>query len=331
MLKSYIIFKRFHFSLLLKIIAILLSIMTTFGFIIYSIEPNTFGTIFNGIWWAVVTTFTVGYGDVVPKTTLGKLFGMLLILVGTGLGSYYMILFASQIFTKQESYLKGELSYKKNNHTIIIGWNERTKNMFHQLQQLCPDEEIVLIDDSLSAPPIDDMFLYFIRGNATEDTVLQKANIHSAKRVIITADQHKNELDADIQSIMTIISIKGIQPSIYCIVEILTNQHILNAKRVGADEVIEGNTLTSYMMTTAALYPSASTLFVSLANQLSNQRISMITMKDEYCNKTFEQCCLTLLKRDLLLIGVKRKGELILKPSPSFQFQEDDIFIVISN
>jgi voltage-gated potassium channel len=331
MLKNYILFKRFHLSLLIKIIFLLISLMILFGIIIYSIEPATFQTIFTGIWWAVVTTFTVGYGDVVPKTTLGKLTGMLLILIGTGLGSYYMVLFASQVFNRQVSYLKGDLPYKKSNHTIIIGWNERTKNIFHQLKQLCPNEEIVLVDETLSSPPIDDMFLYFIRGNPMEDTILVKANIHSAKRVIITADQHKNELDADMQSILTIISIKGTNPSIYCIVEILTSQHIVNAKRVGADEVIEGNTLTSYMITTAALYPSTSNLFVSLANQLNNRRISIIPMDEEHYNMTFEQCCLTLLKHDVLLIGIKRNGELIIKPSPAFQIQKEDLFIVISN
>jgi voltage-gated potassium channel len=325
-----VLFHQFRILLLIRSIIILASVIITFGFIIYYIEPTTFQTVFNGIWWAMVTTFTIGYGDMVPKTTAGKLTGMLLILIGTSLGSYYIISFASQIFKKQESYLKGDLPYRNQNHTIIIGWNERTKSIVQQLKQLCPDEAIVLIDDTLSSPPVNDLSLYFIRGNPMEDTILIKANIHSAKRVIITANQHKNEIDADIQSILTIVSIKGTNPSIYCIAEILTSQHIINAKRVGIDEIIEGNTLTSNIMTTAALYPNTSHLFVLLANQLNNGRIIIVTMAEDHHNATFQNCCLMLLQQDLLLIGIKRSEELIIKPPLTFRTQEGDAFIVIS-
>jgi len=38
-----------------------------------SVQPDKFGTIPHAMWWAVVTLGTVGYGDVVPVTSLGKL------------------------------------------------------------------------------------------------------------------------------------------------------------------------------------------------------------------------------------------------------------------
>lgn len=56
------------------------------GFMISGIDP-AFETPLDGIWWAWVTVTTVGYGDLVPSTTEGRLFGALLILMGLGLFS----------------------------------------------------------------------------------------------------------------------------------------------------------------------------------------------------------------------------------------------------
>jgi voltage-gated potassium channel len=51
------------------------------GVIISHLDPSI-GTIWDGMWWAWVTMATVGYGDVVPHSAAGRLFGSLLILFG---------------------------------------------------------------------------------------------------------------------------------------------------------------------------------------------------------------------------------------------------------
>ena len=49
------------------------------------VEPETFYSIGISLWWAVVTVTTVGYGDVVPESTGGRLVGTALMLTGLGL------------------------------------------------------------------------------------------------------------------------------------------------------------------------------------------------------------------------------------------------------
>ena len=51
------------------------------GIIVSRIDPSI-GTVWDGMWWAWVTMATVGYGDVVPHSGAGRLFGALLILFG---------------------------------------------------------------------------------------------------------------------------------------------------------------------------------------------------------------------------------------------------------
>ena len=63
--------------------------MTASSLCMYSLEhdaqPQVFSNAFSGIWWAVSTLLTVGYGDIYPITTLGKIFGILITFLGVGM------------------------------------------------------------------------------------------------------------------------------------------------------------------------------------------------------------------------------------------------------
>jgi len=58
----------------------LISVMV--GNLIFIIEPQTFPNAFEGAWWSLVTMSTVGYGDYVPISVMGKLLAAFLILIG---------------------------------------------------------------------------------------------------------------------------------------------------------------------------------------------------------------------------------------------------------
>ena len=47
-------------------------------------QPEKFGSIPQAMWWSIVTLTTVGYGDAYPITTLGKIFGSVIIILGIG-------------------------------------------------------------------------------------------------------------------------------------------------------------------------------------------------------------------------------------------------------
>ena len=49
------------------------------------VQPDKFGSVFHGLWWAVVTLTTVGYGDAYPITTGGRLFTFLILMIGMGI------------------------------------------------------------------------------------------------------------------------------------------------------------------------------------------------------------------------------------------------------
>ncbi|HHI77306.1 MAG TPA: two pore domain potassium channel family protein, partial [Gammaproteobacteria bacterium] len=48
-------------------------------------QPQAFRSLFDGLWWAVATLTTVGYGDVYPITAGGKFFTFVVLLIGLGI------------------------------------------------------------------------------------------------------------------------------------------------------------------------------------------------------------------------------------------------------
>ena len=52
------------------------------GFVVTLVDKQDFPTFGDGIWWAIVTLGTVGYGDVVPHTAWGRVVGSLVIVFG---------------------------------------------------------------------------------------------------------------------------------------------------------------------------------------------------------------------------------------------------------
>jgi voltage-gated potassium channel len=68
------------------LMAILLVMIATVGHILEKgSQPEAFGSVPRALWWGIVTLTTVGYGDVVPMTLLGRLFGGLAVVLGMGM------------------------------------------------------------------------------------------------------------------------------------------------------------------------------------------------------------------------------------------------------
>ncbi len=77
--------KRMDLVLIGLFLGLLLVIASaTMYFAEYDEQPDVFSSIPAAMWWAMQTLTTVGYGDIVPKTPLGKLLGTLIALVGIG-------------------------------------------------------------------------------------------------------------------------------------------------------------------------------------------------------------------------------------------------------
>jgi voltage-gated potassium channel len=74
------LFRAIRLILLVAIVLVLAA-----GALERLVEPETFTSIGLSYWWAVTTVTTVGYGDVVPHDTAGRVVGAMLMLIGLSL------------------------------------------------------------------------------------------------------------------------------------------------------------------------------------------------------------------------------------------------------
>ena len=91
--------QQFHFVALVAVVAVCLG-----GLGIYSVEggENTHIQSFgDGVWWAIVTVTTVGYGDISPTTTEGRVIATCLMLLGIGVIGAFTATVAS-FFVQQD-------------------------------------------------------------------------------------------------------------------------------------------------------------------------------------------------------------------------------------
>lgn len=78
--------RRYELAASVACAAVLLLISSTLLYLVESeAQPEAFGSIPRAMWWSIATLTTVGYGDVIPVTTLGRVFGGMTAVIGIGL------------------------------------------------------------------------------------------------------------------------------------------------------------------------------------------------------------------------------------------------------
>ncbi|WP_417697567.1 ion transporter [Pseudomonas sp.] len=125
-----------------KIIVFLVSVstlVTVFGTLMYVIEgpENGFTSIPKGIYWAIVTLTTVGFGDIVPKTALGQVVSSLVMITGYSIIAVPTGIFTAELATAMRAdQLKHDCPVcSKNNHEHGAAFCSRCGNaLFKKLE-----------------------------------------------------------------------------------------------------------------------------------------------------------------------------------------------------
>lgn len=192
-------------------------------------------TVLDALYMTVITVAAVGYSESIQLEGAARLFTLLIILLGVGSITFAVV---SALDFVLEGHLEDLLGRRRmdrelarlEHHTIICGFGQVGRHVaIHLADQQSPLVVVDVDDERAEAARSYDMLA--IEGDATQEDVLQRASIDTARAVVACAEQ-----DAD--NVLICLTAKGLNSDAFVVARIKRDENEPKVRRAGADRVI---------------------------------------------------------------------------------------------
>ncbi len=287
----------------------------------------------DALYMTIITITTVGFGEVHPLDTKGKILTVILILSSIVVYGYtitviteYVIgenFFKKLILKRMESKIK-----KLQDHVIIVGYGRTGKQAVKKLRDY--HKKVVVID--IEKPAEDDEFIdyekvYFLEGDATKDQVLQNANIEKAQGLIAT-------INNDAENLFVVLSSRQLNPELKLVSRASSQKSKDKMKLAGADRVVLPEVIGGEHMASMVVTPDLVEFINALAIEGSQRKTNLeeIHFKDlppEFRGKSIANLDLRR-KTGCTVIGYKTPdNRYVINPSPDTILEKGSAIIVL--
>ena len=206
-------------------------------------------SLLDALYQTVTTVTTVGFREVRPLSDAGRVFTMVLILVGVATVLYTFSLLMGALIEGQVRELFGRRRMERqisrmSGHVIVCGFGRVGRNIADYVSKA--GQPVVVVDRDaqrvLSVPyPV-------VVGEATEDGVLYEAGIQRA-RVLVTA------LTTDADNLFVTLSGRAIRPDLFIVARARLEDSEDKLTRAGADRVVNPQSIGGQRMAAFVLQP----------------------------------------------------------------------------
>ncbi|HWO98511.1 MAG TPA: ion channel [Bacillus sp. (in: firmicutes)] len=307
------------------------------AYVALSIEPDTFESYLTSVYWVLTTLATVGFGDYAPVTDLGKAYTIGLYITGIGLVSLFIGKIIDSIYLIEKFKVGGKMKYTGKNHIILIGWNDKSKAAVEEIFKSDETVDIVIIDNLEKAPMIEER-LFYVRGDASDEETLFRANLPKAKGVIIFADQitqnnyaTKDPLLVDGKTLLVATAITSIEKktkkSIHVTAEVINQRHIRLFERVKVDEFIPTQEMISHAAVRSLFSHGVTHMYSELMSTQYEEAMYEIPKRDEW--RTYRDAFIDLLNKGATLVA--DRGDLHINQRLDERIPDDAQLFVICN
>lgn len=243
---------------------------------------------FDAYYMSVITLASVGFGEVHPLSTAGRIFTSFLILFNIGLFAYSIStitgIFAEGGFTKLLSDFRMNRNIENlKGHAIVCGYGRHATEVSQELaKQGIPFVVIENSPDKIEELRESTNFL-FVEGDATHDDILEEAGIHRAASIVIT-------LPKDADNLFITLSARQINPALRIITRASGTADASKIRRAGANHTVVPEHIGGFYMATLLNKPDLVEFFNLLSNMgPSNvifEEISVLQLRPEFQGKT---------------------------------------------
>jgi voltage-gated potassium channel len=285
--------------------------------------------------------------DEPPKTLAGRLFTMMVLVLGVGAAGLFTASVASLLV---ERYLRRHdvPNFEMDDHLVLCNWSQRGLAWIREVHAKSIQEKrpVVIIHDEADDielpeqhddPAFNDV--YIVKGDPTSEIVLRRARVMTAHSVVVLTDEREGK-HADGKSVLTCIAIRHVcrgdkQPNISAECRNPNYRHHL--LKAGADEIISSDELGLRLLARSALFHGMTRVYQELltvgrdANELY-----LLPAPDALLGKDFVELAGMFARhrvdrKSCLLVGIQRGEEMHLNPigGEAGPLERDDQLIVL--
>jgi voltage-gated potassium channel len=290
----------------------------------------------SAFWYMLQSVAGISVGAKVPLTEAGRVLAIIAGVLGTAVKGVFTAAVASAFVNRLIVEGRGLGDVNFSNHIVICGWNNHAREMVNVLgdQAFGRGVPVVLLAE-LNENPLPRSRIRFLHGDPTLDSDLNRACVTQARSVIILADDShgpKDDSTVDARTVLTALAIETLNSHVYTIAEVRDPANRRHFARTRTDELVASSEIAGGLLGRTALTPGIGHVFTTLMRLDQTAEVLVTPAPKQMWGKSFDDV-LKLLRREhrAILIGLSRKGDVVLSPTGEQKLEEGDGLVVISN